>query len=385
MDRSNGKKRITILGTGLIGGSLGLALKAARLPGLEVVGHDSDRGAANQAEKLGAVDRAEHNLPRAVEGAGMVIVAVPILIVREVLQQIAPHLSQGTVVTDTTSTKAHVMRWANDALPEYVHFVGGHPMAGKENAGITNAEATLFRGKAYCICPAVDASDSAVKSVLGLARLADAEPLFIDPEEHDIYAGAVSHLPLVISTALFSMLRSSPAWTDMGIMASSGFRDVTRLAAGDATMSHGIWATNRDALIHWLERMTEELGRFRDMLEDAQDEALLETFLKAQIEREEFQREPPRRQVEATATAVDSGQAMLNMLVGGALAKNIQRAKQLPELMRQAPQKEDDEGNRRPSLAEKIAEDVRRDLDKLEQKRAKKQTDAEDIPGANQT
>src|SRR5207244_562158 len=191
MDRSNGKKRITIVGTGLIGGSLGMALKAARLPGLEIVGHDRDRGNASQAEKSGAIDRAEHNLQRAVTGAGMVIIAVPILSVREVMQQIAPELAEGTVVTDTTSTKAHVMHWAKEALPEYINFVGGHPMAGKETTGIAYAEASLFRGKAYCICPAVDASDTAVKTVLGLVRVVDSEPLFVDPEEHDIYAGAV--------------------------------------------------------------------------------------------------------------------------------------------------------------------------------------------------
>ncbi|TMG04055.1 MAG: prephenate dehydrogenase/arogenate dehydrogenase family protein [Chloroflexi bacterium] len=380
MDRSNGKKRITIIGTGLIGGSLGMALKGARLPGLEVIGHDRDRANATQAEKSGAIDRTEHNLPRAVSGAGMVIIAVPVLSVREVMQQMAPDLAEGTVVTDTTSTKAHVMRWAKEALPEYVNFVGGHPMAGKETAGIASAEASLFRGKAYCICPAVDASDTAVKTVLGLVRLAGSEPLFVDPEEHDIYAGAVSHLPLMMSTALFSMLRSSPAWNDMGMMASSGFSDVTRLAASDPAMSHGIWATNRDALIHWLERMAEELRRYRDMLKDAQDEVLLETFLKAQIEREAFQRQPPRRQMETATAKVDSGQALLSMLVGGALAKNIQRAKQLPELMRQTQEAEEKDGKRRPTLAERIAEDVRRDLEKLEQKRAEKQIETEDKP-----
>src|SRR2546427_12880325 len=249
MDRSNGKKRITIIGTALIGGWLGIAPKGARLPGLEVIGHDRDRANATQAEKSGAIDRAEHNLPRAVTGAGMVIIAVPVLSVREVMQQMAPDLAEGTVVTDTTSTKAHVMRWAKEALPEYVNFVGGHPMAGKETAGIAYAEASLFRGKAYCICPAVDASDTAVKTVLGLVRLAGSEPLFVDPEEHDIYAGAVSHLPLMMSTALFSMLRASPAWDEMGMIASSGFSDVTRRAGSHPRMSHGISATHREAVV----------------------------------------------------------------------------------------------------------------------------------------
>jgi prephenate dehydrogenase len=374
VDKPGSKKRITIVGTGLIGGSLGMAIRAAKLPGLEVVGHDSDRGAANQAEKVGALDRAEHNLPRAVSGASMVIVAVPVLSVREVMQQIATDLAEGAVVTDTTSTKAHVMDWAKEFLPEHVSFVGGHPMAGKETGGIENAEVGLLRDKAYCICPAVDATESAVRSVMGLARLAGAEPMFVDPEEHDIYAAAVSHLPLMISTAMFSMLRNSPAWPDMGMMASSGFTDATRLASGDPAMSHGIWTTNRDAVIHWLDRMADQLREFRKMLEDAQDEALLDTFARAQIERDVFLREPPRRRAESTGPQVDSGEALLSMLVGGMMAKNIKRAKDIPELMRETPQQPGvkEEAKRRLTFGERIAEGVKRDLAKLEEERAAK-------------
>ena len=374
MQRPDSKKRITIIGTGLIGGSLGMAIRAAKLPGLEVVEHDANRGAANQAEKAGAIDRAEHNLPRAVSGASMVIIAVPVLSVREVMQQIAPDLAEGAVITDTTSTKAHVMGWAKDMLPEHVSFVGGHPMAGKELGGIENAEAGLFRDKAYCICPTVDATESAVRSVMGLARLAGAEPMFVDPEEHDIYAAAVSHLPLMVSTAMFSMLRNSPAWPDMGMMASSGFTDATRLASGDPAMSHGIWTTNRDAVIHWLDRMADQLREFRKMLEDAQDEALLDTFARAQIERDVFLREPPRRQAEATGPQVDSGEALLGMLVGGMMAKNIKRAKEIPDLMKETPQQPGvkEEAKHRLTFGQRIAEGVKRDLAKLEQERAEK-------------
>jgi prephenate dehydrogenase len=371
MDRPGDKKRILIIGTGLMGGSLGMAIRTAKLPGLEVIGHDADRGPANQAEKTGAIDRAEHNLPHAVSSASMVIIAVPVLSVREVMQQIAPDLAEGAVVTDTTSTKAHVMLWAKEMLPEHVSFVGGHPMAGKETGGIQNAEAGLFRGKAYCICPAVDATESAVRSVVGLARLAGAEPMFVDPEEHDIYAAAVSHLPLMVSTAMFSMLRNSPAWTDMGMMASSGFTDATRLTSGDPAMSHGIWTTNRDAVIHWLDRMADQLREFRKMLEDAQDEALIETFAKAQIERDAFLREPPRRHAESVGPKVDSGEALISMLVGGMMAKNLKRAKEIPDLMKEQ-QEAGTGGKSRLTFGQRIAEGVKRDLEKLERERAEK-------------
>lgn len=376
MTRGDRTKRITIIGVGLIGGSIGLALKAAGVTGVEIVGHDRERGVANQAQRMGAIDRAEHNLPRAVEGAGMVIIATPALAVREVLQQIAPDLSEGAVVTDTASTKAHIMNWAKEFLPANVSFVGGHPMAGKETQGIQHAEATLFQGKAYCVCPAVDASDASVKSVIGLVQLIGAEPLFLDPEEHDVYAAAVSHLPLMMSTALFHLLRSSAAWPDMGVMASTGFRDATRLASGDPKMSHDIWVTNREAVMHWLDRMAAELQRFRDLLQDAKDETLLETFARAQMERDTFLAQPPRRQREVSTGAPEAGRALMDMLVGGMVAERMRRVQKIPELMNQPrPAAEGSAGKKRgPSLADRIAEDVRRDLEKLEQKRAEKES-----------
>ena len=112
------KQKITIIGLGLIGGSLGMALKAAGLGDrIEIVGHDREHGVESIAKKRGAIDHAEHNLPRAVEGAALVIVATPITTVAEVFQQIALHLTPGAVVTDTASTKAQVMSWADDILP----------------------------------------------------------------------------------------------------------------------------------------------------------------------------------------------------------------------------------------------------------------------------
>ncbi len=373
MTTTNEAKKITIIGTGLIGGSIGLALKAADLPGVEVVGHDRDHGVEVKAERMGAVDRPEHNLPRAVQGAGMVIIATPVLAVREVMEQIAPDLAEGAVVTDTASTKVHVMKWASEVLPSHVSFVGGHPMGGKETQGIDSAEVGLLQGRAYCICPAVEASEAAIRSVLGLAQLIGAEPMFLDPEEHDVYAAAVSHLPLVVSTALFHLLRSSPAWPDLGVMASTGFRDVTRLASGDPKMSHDIWVTNREALIHWLERMTAELQHFRDLLQDAKDETLLDTFARAQMERDSFIREPPKRVRQAEPAAPDAGKALLDMLVGGMVSRQIRRAQELPELMKQAAAEAPPGEKRKLSVADRMAEGVRRDLEKLAKKRAERE------------
>lgn len=375
MADSNARK-ITIIGLGLIGGSLGLALKAAGLSGVEIVGHDRDHGAENTAKKMGAIDKGEHNLPRAVSDASLVIIATPVLAVREVMGQISPDLADGTVVTDTASTKADVMRWAEEILPREVDFIGGHPMAGKETSGIEGAEATLFQGKAYCLCPSVTASESSVKTMLGLAAAAGAEPLFIDPAEHDQYAAAISHLPLVMSTALFSLMRASPSWEDMAQLASSGFRDTTRLASTNATMSHDIWTTNREALIHWLGRMEGELARFRKLLEDANDVELLEIFARTQLERDTFIAEPPHRRVESSgAGALERRNVLMDMLVGGMMGDRLRQAEKtmgVREQERKEQREEPEKKKDRPTLGDRIAEGVRRDLERLERERAEK-------------
>jgi len=379
-------RRITIIGTGLIGGSLGLALKAADLPSIEIVGHDRHRGAENQAKKLGAIDKAEHNLPRAVKGASLVIIATPVLAVREVLKQIAPDLAAGAIVTDTASTKAEVLEWAREALPDNVNFVGGHPMAGKETPGIDEATATLFQDKAYCLCPSVTASEASVKTILGLAQSVGAKPTFIDAEEHDQYAAAISHLPLMMSTALFNLMRTSPSWEDMAQLASSGFKDTTRLASTDPTMSHDIWTTNREAIIHWLQRMEGELGRFRKLLEDANDDELLETFAKTQIERDSFLLEPPRRSEPGAPGQDTSRNVMMDMLVGGMMADRVRQAQQTvegtDEQTKSKPQQGEspDKEKRKSSMGERIAEGVRRDLEKLEKERADDAPESENKP-----
>lgn len=367
MSGPDSPRRLTIIGLGLIGGSLGLAIKAAVGDRIEVVGHSRTRESANKAKKMGALDKAEHNLPRAVEGAGIVIVCTPVLTIREVFEQIAPHLAEGAVVTDVGSTKQKVMEWADELLPRNVSFIGGHPMAGKETQGIDNAEAGLFRGKPYILCPAVDAHQDAVKALVGLVQLIGADPVFLEPKEHDQYAAAVSHLPLVLSTALFTMARASPAWEDIAPLASSGFRDVSRLASGDPQMSHDIFLTNRDAALHWLDRIQKEIDRYRELIE-GDPEHLLETLARAKSDRDDFLAQPrPRREGGEDANVREE---LMSALMGGWVADRVKKARALPGLIKEGgPPPAEGE----PTRGQRIAEDIRRDLEKLEEKRKAKE------------
>jgi prephenate dehydrogenase len=309
--------RIAIIGLGLIGGSIGLAIKAAGPENLEVVGCDREWGVSSKAQRLGAIDRVARDAPSAARDAALVIIATPVLAIRQVMEEIAPVLREGCVVTDTGSTKAEVLRWSGETLPEYVDFVGGHPMAGKEQSGIQAADAHLFADAAYCVVPHVNASERAINTVLTLVTIVGARPVFIDAQEHDSYMAAVSHLPLVLSAALFSLAHDSQAWPDMAELASSGFRDLTRLASGDPNMSHDICITNREHIVHWLDRMINELSRFRELIRD-KDEELFKALARTQLDRDTFLAKPPerRRPPVQEADILTSGERMASFLVG---------------------------------------------------------------------
>lgn len=277
-------QRVTIIGLGLIGGSIGLGLSAwsktngtGGKPALHLVGFDTDIQQQQYAKKIGAVDRTEWDLTRAVRDADIVILAVPVLATEETFRSIADHLKPGAIVTDTASTKAQVIEWANRLLPRTVHFVGGHPMAGKAQS-IEGAEAALFKGATWCVCPSVHASEDANKNVLGIIGALEAEPYFVDPLEHDAHVAGVSHLPFVLSAALMRATSRDSSWRDMRLLSATGFRDTTRLAAGSTAMHRDIVMTNRESITRWVDAMTAELTEFRAQLNGDESEAAMTAY-----------------------------------------------------------------------------------------------------------
>ena len=258
--------KIAIIGLGLIGGSIGLALKQSNLGTTQLVGFDAEVDVGRKAVKRGAVDKAPWRLYNAVEGADMVIVATPVLAIQEVMETIADMVAPGCIITDTGSTKEAVLGWAEEYLPKEVSFVGGHPMAGKELSGIDNADPDLFQGSRYVVIPARSAQEEAVKVVLEMVELLGARPYFPEANEHDSYVAAVSHLPILLSAALVSATSKSPSWREMSKLAATGFRDVSRLAGGDPVMNLDICVTNRDGIYHWLGEAIKELETFREMV-----------------------------------------------------------------------------------------------------------------------
>ncbi|MFQ5925658.1 MAG: prephenate dehydrogenase [Dehalococcoidia bacterium] len=280
--------RIAIIGLGLIGGSMGLALK--KVADLELVGFARRPEVAAKALSIGAVDRAERNLLSAVEEADLVIIATPVVAIKEILAQIGERLSHGCIVTDTASTKAQVMGWAEEFLPSSVSFIGGHPMAGKEASGIEAADADLFTGCTYCLVPGRRANGEAINVVKGLVGQIGARPFFLDASEHDSLVAAISHLPLLLSAALVSTTARSPSWPQLAKLAATGFRDLTRLASGNPEMSRDICLTNREPILHWVDEYIKELGEFRRLVSEGGPE-MEEAFIRAKEGRDRWWQE----------------------------------------------------------------------------------------------
>ena len=260
--------KIAIVGTGLIGTSMALALRQARIQNLELVGTDYDSNARSGAQKRNAFHRVENGLRSAVQGADIVILATPVLAMQELFETLGPNLQEGCIVTDVGSSKKVVLEWAEQYLPREVAFVGGHPMAGKETAGPEAGDADLFRGKTYCIVPGNRAGKEAVSEITTLAESIGAVPYFIGVEEHDSFVAASSHLPFLVSVALVSCTSKSANWEDIAQVASTGYKDVTRLASGDAVMHRDICVSNPEPIVAWIDSFIRELYEVRKLLGD---------------------------------------------------------------------------------------------------------------------
>jgi prephenate dehydrogenase len=279
--------RVAIIGLGLIGGSIGLALRNAK-SAQQVTGYDLGKGVTDRARKIGAIDQPYDALTDAVRGAELIILATPVGAMRSLLQNIATVASPGSVVTDVASTKTQVINWAEEYLPAPVLFVGGHPMAGKELSGVDSASATLFQNRVYCLTPTKRTSPVAIDKVSRLVEILGARVRFLEPAEHDGQVASVSHLPFVASVVLMNTVAEGAAWGDAAILAASGFRDMTRLAGGSPEVYRDICLTNSESIARWLSEYIGELGVIRDQIA-SHDGNLIQAFTRAQQLREQWQ------------------------------------------------------------------------------------------------
>jgi prephenate dehydrogenase len=277
---------ITIVGAGVIGTSLGLALKQEQDPPCLLV-HDKELANANAAVKKGAFDKAEWNLINACEKADLIILAIPLNGVQPTLAVIAPYLKKNTVISDTSRSKLPVLAWADELLPDHVHYVGGDPVVHPPGSGYEHASADLFRDRLYCLTPAPSTEEAAVQLLVGVLNIIGAQPFFLDAAEHDGLVTAAEHLPTVLSAALLHTLSAQGSWRELRKLAGRLFEQVSSGVAGDADALKDNLLTNRNNLIHWLDNYITQLSQLRTLLTEADDseEALIEMLDQAVVER----------------------------------------------------------------------------------------------------
>ncbi|HUB26571.1 MAG TPA: prephenate dehydrogenase [Tepidisphaeraceae bacterium] len=279
--------RLTILGVGLLGGSIGLATKKL-INDCKIIGYGHRKETLDAALACGAIDQAFDQPQQAVKDADLVILCTPVGIFEGLLRSIAPDLSAGCLVTDVGSTKRSIVQIAANTLPPTVHFVASHPMAGSEKRGVEFARADLFNGALCLITPTPSTNPSALAGVESFWRLLGMQIRRMTPEEHDRRLAFISHLPHALAAALVNI---EPA--DAMALAGKGFMDATRIAAGDAALWRDILLDNRDNLLTALSHLQGEIADLKTILTHGDDQLLLDWLHRAAAKRHKIT--PPAR------------------------------------------------------------------------------------------
>jgi len=271
-------RRIAILGTGLIGGSFGLALRK-HVPEARVIGWDRPE-VLRQAAARGAIQEQASDLAAAVRDADLVYLALPIGVTLDLLPTIGRSVGPQALVTDSCSTKVILCQQAAKSFTGVARFLGGHPMAGREVSGIANADAELFRGAKYALIGSEDDRDPRAVEFTTVLRRIGAVPVWLDAASHDRAVAYISHLPQILSVALGALLNhQTDGKTGLPLaLAGPGLRDALRLAGSPYPLWRDICLTNREQIDSALESMIHQLDHLRTHL---QDRALEDDFLSA--------------------------------------------------------------------------------------------------------
>ncbi len=263
---------LTIVGVGLIGGSVGLAARRRGLVG-RVVGAGRQAATLERARQLGAIDEGCLDVTDAVRRAEVAVFCTPVTLIAEQVLAAAPGCAAGTLLTDAGSTKAAIVAALDGRLPPGVSFVGSHPLAGSEKRGPEHADADLFQGRVTVVTPAPRADRAAVERTIAFWQALGSRVVLMEPDEHDRALALTSHLPHLMASALAGILPR-----ELHDLAASGFRDTTRIAAGDPSLWTGIFLQNRAALLEALGELQGQVMEFQKALMTG-DSAAIDTLL----------------------------------------------------------------------------------------------------------
>jgi cyclohexadieny/prephenate dehydrogenase len=272
-------QRVALIGIGLIGSSLSHAMRRGNLAG-EIVGHARTRTTRDKAVELGLIARAFANPAEAVKDADLVVFCTPIGAYAEIGQAIGPALKPGAIVTDVGSVKQAVIRDLGPVLPEGVHLVPGHPIAGTEHSGPESGFAELFDGRWTVLTPPPGTDEAAVEKVTELWRRCGSQVEIMEPGHHDMVLAITSHLPHLIAYTIVGTATDLEDSLKREVIkfSASGFRDFTRIAASDPVMWRDVFLNNREAVLEILGRFSEDLSALQRAIRWGEGDKLEDLF-----------------------------------------------------------------------------------------------------------
>ncbi len=270
--------RLAIIGVGLIGGSLALALKEAGAVG-EVIGCGRGKPNLEKAIELGVIDTYSRDPLEAVKGADVVFLATPVNTLGLVTQLCLPGLKPGAIITDGGSVKGEVVRSIEPLLPDGIHFVPGHPIAGTENSGVGAAFSSLYRGKRCILTPTQNTDSRALELIKQMWTVVGSNVVQMTLEKHDKVLAAISHLPHMVAYSLVNAVGSYDHYEENILEYSAGgFRDFTRIASSDPTMWRDVAETNREALLEMMEQFEVFFAELKSDISAGNGDKLFEFF-----------------------------------------------------------------------------------------------------------
>ncbi|MBN1298530.1 MAG: prephenate dehydrogenase [Actinobacteria bacterium] len=265
-------KKITVIGLGLIGGSLALSLKELS-EDISVTGYDIISDALSIAKYRNIIDRVASNYAEAVREADLVIIATPISMILDVIKSIKGYIKKGAIITDVGSAKEKIVNEVNKILPPDAIFIGGHPMAGSENEGVLSARADLFKNAFYILTPTDNTKTESLVSLHALLSGIGSKVISISPREHDEIVSLISHLPHILSTNLVALVGNEQTeLKNLFKLCAGGFRDMTRIAASNPKMWLDITLENRNEIIKSINKYIAFLNIFKESLEKGDSE-----------------------------------------------------------------------------------------------------------------
>jgi prephenate dehydrogenase len=278
--------KITVIGVGLIGGSLAKAIKKNNLSKI-VFGFGRDSNRLKEAQKANIIDQFSTNLKEAVSDSDIVVIATPVGSFKEILSEIKPFLTDKILITDVGSTKTNIVSIVKQILGEYSNFfVPAHPIAGKEKSGFESSESSLFNNKKVIITPLETNRAESINLIQKMWEGTGADVDFMSPESHDELLGMTSHLPHMLAFSLVNYLISKNP--SASIYAAGGFKDFSRIASGDAVMWRDICIQNKNQIIDHIKGYQKTLNSLVDAIENENSDELDLLFTKAKKTRDSW-------------------------------------------------------------------------------------------------